>query len=116
MTRWSWAPTTTSLPTIANEQVGHPGPPILRALEWGESAHLGAPRRRAMVVLAPWPWPGPGRMAQGLPGGWQVHARQRAGRGPRSSRARRAACRWTCLRLRILPGSRQLGLRFLSST
>lgn len=28
-----------------------------------EALYLGAPRRRAVVVLATWPRPGPGRMA-----------------------------------------------------
>lgn len=69
-------PQPTSLPTITStEQVGHLRLSIPQAQEWGEGTHLGTPRRWAVVVLAPWPWPGPGRMAQGLSGGWQVHAR-----------------------------------------
>lgn len=117
LTRKKWHPQSISLPTnTRKEQRGHPRPTNPRALEWGLDAHLGASRRRAVMVLAPWPWPSPGRMAQGMPGGWQVHARQRAGWGPRSSGARRAACRWARLRLCILPRSRQLGIRFLSST
>lgn len=85
---------------------------------WQGWGYLGAPRRRAVVVLAPRPRPGPGRMAQGLPGGWQVHARQRAGLGPGGSWARRATSGRPRLRLCIFPWSRQLGLRlwFLSST
>lgn len=83
-----------------------------------KGSHLGAPRRRAVVVLAAWSRPGPGWMAQGLSGWWQVHARQRAGLWPGGSGTRRAASRRPRLRLRIFSRSRQLGLRlrFLSST